>query len=178
MCLRNKFRLLLCLLFLAIGLTTLSGCDPVRTIEQDIKMAVMDDHGAPAPDVNVSMKESWESWQTWGGGTSESEKSYSREKWGSDFVPWRKGTTDVQGKVAIRVRITALDGTCGDKPPANRDTVSNREFLVKLEKGNEQEELLAVMKPGATASGKWYAIDIEEIEKPKYVPTNDESKNR
>jgi hypothetical protein len=178
MCLRNNFRLLLCLLFLAIGLTTLPGCDPVRTIEHEVKMAVTDEHGLPAPDVNVSIKESWESWQTWGGGTSESEKSYLREKWGSDFVPWRKGVTDAQGKAAIRIRSTGLDRTRGDTPPANRDAVSNRDFLIKLQKQNDLEELRVVMKPGATAAGKRYAIKIEEIEKPRYVPTNDESKRR
>jgi hypothetical protein len=79
--------------------------------------------------------------------------------------------TDAQGKVAIRIRITALDRTRGDKPPANRDTVSNREYLIKLQKQNEPEELRVVMKPDATAAGKRYTVNIEEIEKPRYVPT-------
>lgn len=173
MCLPDDFRPLLCLLFLAAALTGLAGCDPVRTIEHDVKMAVTDDHGLPAPDVNVSIKESWESWQTWGGETAESEKSLYRQRWESDFVPWQKGMTDAQGRAAIRVRITALDHTRGDKPPANRDAVSNREYLIKLQKQNELEELRVVMKPGATVAGKRYAVKIEEIEKPRYVPTED-----
>jgi len=149
----------------------LTGCDPVRTIEHDVKIAVVDDQGRPARDVNVSIKESWESWQTWGGGIPPSQMSYERESWERD--PWRKGVTDAQGKAAVCIRITAIDSTRGDKPPANRDNVSNREYLIKLQKQNDLEELRVVMKPAATAAGKRYTIKIEEIEKPRYVPTEE-----
>ena len=155
-----------CLIILATGMVGLSGCDPVRTIRQSVKVTVMDDHGLPASDVKVSMKESWESW---GEGVAESERSYYRQEWASDFVPWYEGVTNAQGKAAIAIEETALDRTRGSEPPANRDIVSSREYVVKLQGQNVQNAMRVVMKPGAIGIGKQYTIRIEEIEKPRYV---------
>lgn len=40
----------------------LYGCDPVRTVRQSIKIRMVDESRLPATEVNVRMKESWESW--------------------------------------------------------------------------------------------------------------------
>jgi len=85
----------------ATGMASLCGCDPVRTTNQNFTIDVEDAQGLPVPDAKVRIKESWESWQTWGGGTAESEKSYLRQRWESDFVPWLKGVTNDQGKAVL-----------------------------------------------------------------------------
>mgnify|MGYP001105890393 CR=1 FL=1 len=157
-------------IILATGIVSMSGCDPVRTITHDVTVAVVDEKGLPAPDVNVSMKESWESWQSWGGGVEEADKAYYRQQWASDFVPWLKGVTNAQGNAVITIRITALDRTRGNEPPAKRDTVSNREYIIKLQRQNVQEELRLVMKPGASVKGKSYTVTVIDIQKPRYVP--------
>jgi hypothetical protein len=163
-----------CSIVLATGIMSLSGCDPVRTIRHHVTMEVKDDHGLPAADVKVSMKESWESWQTWGGGTPESEKSYFRQRWQSE--PWLKGVTDAQGKVVIEIQIAGLDWTKGNEPPATRDFVSNREHIIRLKGPKGQDELRVVMKPDAVAAGKRYTVRIEAIEKPRYVQSLGEEK--
>jgi len=170
----TKWHSILCdarlrLVALAAGITFMTGCDPVRTISHDVRVHVVDDHGVAVPNVTVSIKESWESWQSWGGKVAESEKDLYYRRWESDYVPWYRGVTDAQGNAAIAVTFTALDHTKGNEPPANRDFVSNREFMVKLNGWNGQEELVVVMKPGAVARGKHYTIVVQEIEKPKYV---------
>ena len=108
---------------------------------------------------------------SWGGGVAESEKSFYRQRWESDFVPWRDGVTNAEGKAVIPIVITALDHTRGREPPPNRDVVSNREYVIKLQGQNKQDEMLVVMKPDEEVSGKRYSIRIDKIEKPIYVPT-------
>jgi hypothetical protein len=156
------------LIVLAAGIGSLCGCDPVRTITHDVTLKVLDGQGSPVQGVKVSMKESWESWKSWGGGVKKDEETHYRGVWGSDFVPWREGVTDVHGKVVITVKITALDHTRGNTPPASRDTVSNREYIIKLKGQNAQEELRLVMKPGASVKGKSYTLSVVEIQKPRY----------
>jgi hypothetical protein len=134
-----------------------------------VTVAVVDEQGLPAPNVNVSMKESWESWQSWGDGVKEAEKAHYEQVWASDFVPWLKGVSNTQGKAVITIRITALDGTRGNEPPPGRDNVSNREYIVKLQGQNVQDEMRIVMKPGTCVKGRFYGVTVVDIQKPRYV---------
>ena len=116
------------------------------------------------------MKESWESWQSWTpGGFKEGEKASYRERWESDFVPWLEGLTNAQGKAVLESVETALDGTKGSEPPAKRDWVLNREYIVKVQTKDAEDELLVEMKPGTISKGKRFTVKIEAIEKPRYV---------
>ena len=156
-----------------VGMLALSGCDPVRTTSQSITIAVEDGQGRPVHDAKVRIKESWESWQSWtSGGFKEGEKAFYRERWESDFVPWLEGLTNAQGKAVLESVVTALDGTKGSEPPAKRDWVSNREYIVKLQAKDAEDELLAVMKLGTISRGKRYTVRIEAIEKPHYLQGN------
>ena len=125
----------------------------------------------PVSGVNVAIKESWESWQTRGGGIKEADKADYRQRWASDFVPWLKAVTDAQGRAVVTIRETALDWTKGNQPPPNRDWVSNREYLIKLQGKNGQDDLRLVMKPGASAKGSSHTVTVIDIENPRYVPT-------
>jgi hypothetical protein len=102
---------------LAVGMVGLSGCDPVRTISHNVTIAVVDAQQMPVHGVSVNMKESWESWRSSGDATTGDDQAYRRQLWESDFVPWRKGVTDVQGHAVIALTITALDRTRGNPPP-------------------------------------------------------------
>jgi hypothetical protein len=155
----------------ATGIVSLCSCDPVRTITHDVTVSVVDGQALPAPNMNVSIKESWESWQTWGGGVPEADKAYYRQNWESDFVPWLKGVTNAQGKAIITVRRTSMDDTRGNEPPANRDHVSNREYIIKLQGQATQDEMRVVMKPGASVKGKSCTVTVIDIQKPRYVET-------
>lgn len=158
------------LIFATSGLLPLCGCDPVRTTSQRITIAVEDGRGLPVPNAKVRMKESWESRQSWiPGGFKEGEKAFYRERWESDFVPWLEGLTDAQGKAVLESVETALDGTKGSEPPANRDWVSNREYIVKLQTKDAVDELLVEIKPGTISKGNRFRVKIEAIEKPRYV---------
>jgi hypothetical protein len=163
-----------CPIILAMGIVNLSGCDPVRTIRHAATIAVVNEQGLPAPDVKVSMKESWESFQSWGGGTPESEKSYYRQRWAGE-IPWLTGVTNAQGNAVIMIEKTGLDWTKGNKPPAKRDVVSNREHIIKLQGQNGEDEVRLVMKPGASVKGKSYTVTVIDIQKPRYVPTREGS---
>jgi hypothetical protein len=159
----------LCSLVLASAIVSISGCDPVRTITHSVTVAVVDEKGVPAPNVNINMKESWESWQTWGRGFDETEKAHYRQNWESDIVPWRKGATNTQGRAVVVIEDTALDRTRGKEPPTNRDMVSNREYIIKLQGQNVQDEVRLVMKPVASVKGKFYTLTVINIEKPRYI---------
>jgi hypothetical protein len=155
-------------IILAAGIVSLTGCDPVRTISHNVTLAVSDGQGQPAGGVKVSMKESWESWRTWGGGVSKEDEAHCRQVWGGDSVPWREGVTDARGNAVLTLRITAIDRTRGNTPPASRDTVSSREYIIKLQGQAGQEEVRLVMKPGASVKGKSYTVAVVAIQKPRY----------
>lgn len=168
-----------CVILVTAGMLSLSGCDPVRTTSQSITIAVEDGRGLPVPDVKVRIKESWESWQSWTpGGFKEGEKALYRERWESNFVPWLEGLTNVQGKAVLESVVTALDGTKGSEPPAKRDWISNREYIVKLQSKDAEDELLAVMKPGTISRGTRYTVKIEAIAMPRYVQGSDGTGDR
>lgn len=157
------------MILVAVGMLGLSGCDPVRTTSQSITIAVEDSQGLPVPDAKVKIKESWESWQSWTpGGIKEGEKADYRERWESDFVPWLEGSTDAEGKAILKLNVTSLDDTRGSEPPAKRDLVSNRSYIVRLQTQAAEDELLVSMRPNTVGKGARYAVRIEAIEKPIY----------
>ena len=160
-----------CVIIVAAGMSIFSGCDPVRTTNHNVRITVVDDRGLPAPNVRVSIKESWESWQSWEpGGVAESDKSFFRQRWESDFVPWREGLTNAEGKAVIKAVVSSLDGSRGSgEAPTNRNVFLNREYIIKLQTPDAEDELLVVLRPGTVSSGKWYTVKIDAIENPKYV---------
>lgn len=164
-----RFGATLRLIILVTGLMGWWGCDPVRTIQHSVTMDVTDNHGAPVPDMKVSMKESWESWQTRGGGTANAERSYFYQRWKNE-IPWLRGVTDTQGQAVIEIRTAALDWTKGNDPPTTRDWVSGREHVIRLEGPKGQEDIRLVLTPGAVGTGQQYTVTIQDIEKPRYVP--------
>mgnify|MGYP006991946985 FL=1 len=154
-------------IFAAIGLLLFCGCDRVRTTSQRITIAVNDGRGLPVPDAKVRIKESWESWRP--RRFKEAGKDYYLERWQSDYVPWIEGLANAEGKVVLETVMTALDNTRGSEPPADCDWFSNREYIVKLQTKDTEEELTIVMIPGAISKGQRYTVRIETIEKPRYV---------
>jgi hypothetical protein len=129
-------------------------------------MAVEDSRGLPLPNSKVRIKESWESWQTWPPKFQESERAFYRERWDSE--PWYEGSTNARGEAVLELVVEALDWTTGNKPPAFRDWVSNREHLVRIRSQDAQDELRVVMKPGSVGKGRRYTVRIEAIQKPVY----------
>jgi hypothetical protein len=95
------------------------------------------------------------------------ETTVYRERWES--APWYEGSTDAQGNAVLELVVDALDWTKGSEPPAFRDWVSNREYLVRLQTQDAQDELRVVMKPGTVSTGKRYTVRIEVIQKPVYL---------
>jgi hypothetical protein len=95
---------------------------------------------------------------------------HMREFW--DQCPWFSDVTDKDGQAAVCIKYTALDRSWCSKPPASRDWVSGRPFLVKVKQGSmPEEELSVLMKPGESLTGKVFAVTVLEVQQPKYVPT-------
>jgi len=97
----------------------------------------------------------------------EATRAFWHEQWESD--PWYEGSTNALGKAVLKLVVEALDWTKGSEPPAFRDWVSNREYLVRLQTQNAQDELRVVMKPGTASEGKRYTVRIEAVQKPVYL---------
>lgn len=161
------------LLLFTAAFAGLSGCDPVRTIRHRILVRVLDDRGAPAPDVSVRMKESWESWETSLNGIPEAEMDYHRNRWLHE--QWLEGVTGARGEALIWNKVTALDWNKGSEPPPERDVVSNREYVIEVSRQNDRERVHIVMKRGAVGKGNWCTVTIEAIGKPVYVQEPDET---
>jgi hypothetical protein len=93
-----------------------------------------------------------------------------RETW--EQQPWFRGVTDKDGKADVAVTYTELDRSKGAKPPAWRDRVTRKPFLVKVRAGElPEEELSVLMKPGESVKGKSFTVTVNEIQAPRYVET-------
>ena len=97
----------------------------------------------------------------------EATRAFWHERWESD--PWYEGSTNALGKAVLNLVVHALDRTKGSEPPAFRDWVSNREYLVRLQTKDAQDELRVVMKPGTASGGRRYTVRIEAVQKPVYL---------
>ena len=134
-------------------------------------LIVEDGQGLPIWDVEVSIKESWESWRTWDSiGSADGDQAFYRARWESDFVPWLRGRTDVRGRVDLSYDVTRLDGSKGKAPPREFDWISGREYLVRLRFENAEEEVRMRMKAGNRSRGARFAVRVEAIHPPDYVP--------
>jgi hypothetical protein len=100
----------------------------------------------------------------------EATRAFWHERWESD--PWYKGSTANRGEAVVKQVEDALDWTRGNEPPAFRDWISNREYLVRVQKPGMEEEIRVVMKPGNISRGKSFAVRIRSITRPVYVETD------
>ena len=151
-----------------------SGCDPVRTTSQTLHLRVTDSASRnPVADATVRMKYDLEREIS----LSQETRQFSedmREAWHQAWeqTPWSPGVTDKDGRAEIEIKRTALDRTRGVKPPASRDTITGKPYLLRLVKGEAPEEDLSVlMKPGESVKGKSFTVTVIDIQPPRYVET-------
>jgi hypothetical protein len=109
------------------------------------------------------------------------ERRHHKNYW--DQLPWFTGDSDEDGKTTIIVEYTALDRSHGVKPPAWRDWVTGRRFMVRAKKwrmpgdlteaNKSPEETMSLwMRPGESVTGKTLNVTVLEIQEPRYVETN------
>jgi hypothetical protein len=94
--------------------------------------------------------------------------AHRRNVWKQD--PWFRGITRNHGQVEIDVEYTVEDRSRGDTPSADRDWVTGKPYLVKVE--NDQalkEELSVVVKSGQSSKGKSLSVTVIEVQAPRYV---------
>ena len=111
-----------------------------------------------------------ESWQSWGGGTPDAQREFFRRRWEGE--PGLHGLTDARGIAVIELQVTALDAQRGNEPPASRDWLSGREYIIRLQNGETQETRL-VLKRGASAKTRGYTVTVVDVTKPRYVDAGD-----
>jgi hypothetical protein len=148
----------LCSLFAA-------GCDPLRTTLQPVQLQVADaTSGHAVADARVWLK------YDYGHTVPFSEQTpQDRERWSE--MPWYAATTDKEGQAQIGVKYTEIDHTLLPVPPARRDGVSNKPYMIKVRKGHLHEDLSLVMRPGTSGAGKSFRVSILKIKPPRYVKT-------
>jgi hypothetical protein len=151
-----------------------TGCDPVRTTSQTLHLRVTDSaSGNPVADATVRMKYDFERWFPLSQETLKPPEWWheDRRKFWEEF-PWSLGVTDKDGRAEIEIKHTKLDRTWGAKPPASRDTITGKPYLIGLAKGEAPEEELSVlMKPGESVKGKSFTATVIDIQQPRYVET-------
>jgi hypothetical protein len=154
---------------LAIGILTLAGCDPVRTVCPAYRVRLTDETGAPLASAQLQMKLDFD--RTFDASTMDPEaKERAREFWLQ--LPWTSGVTDAEGFVTLAIETTALDRSRSATPSASRDVVQGQAFLVRLTNGSEPQDLgTLVMNPGAMIQNPKYLLTIVDIGPPTYVPT-------
>jgi hypothetical protein len=92
---------------------------------------------------------------------------HKREFW--EQSPWFEAATEKNGETDVAVVLRAIDRTSGPEPPSWRDVVTGLPFFVRIEnRGSPDETVNILMRPGATATGKFYRLTVLKIEPPKY----------
>jgi hypothetical protein len=139
-----------------------TGCDPVRTTSQPVRLRVVDSaSGQPVVGAHVSLKDD-----------RETAEALSPDDWHQP--PWFSDVTDKRGEADIDVKYTALDRTRGSRPPSGRDWVTGIRFLVRVKQSQQpEEELSVVMNLGASVKGKSYTVTVIDIQEPRYVRTDE-----
>jgi hypothetical protein len=92
-----------------------------------------------------------------------------RQFW--DQFPWSYGLTDKNGEVNISFKYTNRDTSVGSKPPAWRDKVTEKPYVIKINQGQIHEEFSMIMRPGESVCGKTFKVLVLEIQQPRYVKT-------
>lgn len=151
-----------------------TGCDPVRTTSQTLHLRVTDSaSGNPVADAKLRVKYDFERADLLLQETRNPPEVWHAE--GFEFwqrFPWSPGVTDKDGQAEIGVKYTVIDRTRGARPPASRDWITGKPYLLKLAKGESPEEELSVlMKPGESVKGKSFTVTVIDIQQPRYVET-------
>lgn len=126
------------------------GCDPVRTTSQTVHLRVIaSDSGAPAAGREMSVR---------------------LDDPSATGDPWAVGVSTREGDVSIEIQYTSIDRNRGSRPPASKDFVTGRRYLIKLRDSKVPEETLSVpMRVGESVKGRTYAVTVVSIGYPRYV---------
>ncbi len=184
MSVRKSSQGILCAIFSLFAVGCPPG-DPVRTTSQAIRLRVIDSaSGKPVSYADVFLKDDFDSafrlsqqetsdWPFKEKETVQPPKAqrwYHRRVW--EQQPWFRAPSDKDGQAEIEVECTALDFTQGSEPPAQRDNVTGRPYLVRVKKDQAPEEESSVlMKPGESVKGKSFTVTVTDIHAPRYVET-------
>jgi len=142
-----------------------TGCDPVRTTGQLVRLQVVDSTSQqPVEDAKVSLK--FDCLTGAARQPKHQEEVMPPEEWDDhnlrialEGYVWQVGRTDSQGQVDIDLMYTGIDKTRGPEPPPSRDDVTGLPYLIMVRGGQlPEEELSVVMKPGASVKGKAYNL--------------------
>jgi hypothetical protein len=158
------FKLLLSAFLLVCSL----GCDPVRTVSQKVQLQILDaEADSPVSDVAIRLKEDFDPATVADEDRSKEEwEQHQREVW--EQSPWHTGKTDANGVATVEVVHTAIDRSRGKEPPAERDIVSGRTYLVEIEDADVHR--LEIKKDSRAIAGSVEVV-ILNVAEPEYQPT-------
>jgi hypothetical protein len=155
---------------LLCGLCVLSvaGCDPVRTTLQPVHLEVTGAASSqPVAGAEVSVR-----WHYLHDTNAPGQPFDDPQAW--DELPLQSGLTDQQGHTAVAIKFTGIDRTIGPWTPSWRDWVSGRPYSIRVRTGEAVEQFRLVMQPGAFVRGRYFAMSVLAIERPRYVKTGSE----
>lgn len=152
-----------------------AGCDPVRTTAQSVRLRVVESQtGQPIAGAQVQLKYDFDTAEPLSEEkgqpplSPEEYHKHRREFW--DQLPWFSGLTDENGQADIDIEYSGLDRTWGSKPPAWRDEVTGKPYLVQVRVRRALEEQFSVvMEPSESVKGKLFTVTVVHIEDPEYV---------
>jgi hypothetical protein len=149
-----------------------SGCDPVRTASQTLRLQVVDSaSGEPVIGIRVQVKQDFELFQTDDAQLQKSDEweQHQREFW--EGLPWHFAITDEDGIADIDIIETALDRSRGDEPPASRNMLFGRTYLVVMGDDNEHadEALRLKIEEDARLTEGNITLTVLDVAEPKYV---------
>lgn len=140
-----------------------AGCDPVRTTMQPVLLRVTAlDAGNVVKNADVSLKFDY------GGNIPPTQQLAEAQR---PTYPWFSATTGEDGTAEVPVKWTMLDRSVGSNPPAWRDQVTGKSYLVRVSKNQTHEVKNLIMNTGASVRGDVFTVQVIGIQEPRYVRT-------
>ncbi len=138
-----------------------AGCDPVRTTVQPVLLRVTaSDVDSLVKNADVALKFDYDR------NIPPTEQLPETQR---PTYPWFSATTGEDGRAEILVKWTMLDRSLGSNPPAWRDQLTGKSYLVRVSKNQTHEVERLTMNTGASVRGDVFAVQVIEIQKPRYI---------
>lgn len=157
------FLLLVCVL-------TAMGCDPIYKTHQAVEVSITGvESGLPVGNATVDLSGKYHEY--WYPELTES----ARDKKWFDETQSKRCSTNEAGRVAVELEIYTI---CGGVYPgifpgfdAEKDRVTDTAYLFRITRGEVQEMMTVVMRPGNVERGVSFAVEVLSIGDPTLEPS-------
>jgi hypothetical protein len=145
-------------------LFTACGCDPIRTVIQEIDVQVVSATGTGLASTEIRIRTSFDSHANHSPNISD---SYFKEQW--EESTWTTAMTNQDGYATLQYRETGIDGNTSNTPQVDRNLLGKSiDFVIVDSEDVLQEFLDLKLQPPVYVQGENASLKILNVSPPRY----------